>query len=215
MSKDEFNIPQVSGYINLEKGSLKLLTQSLMIEYGRLEFPAHQSHDPIIEFTAKNRIQKYLITLHATGTLQKPIITLESFPELQEEQILSLLLGGVEGSGLQTDIATIVLHNLNAILMGTRQFNQKTNAFFKFLTRPLKYVQIIPNFTDQSGRGGIRGIISIDINKQLHAQLQKNFNLQEDFLFQIQYMLADELNIKAIKDQRDELGAELELRFKL
>lgn len=215
MSKDEFNIPQVSGYINLEKGSLKLLTQSLRIEYGRLEFPAHQSHDPIIEFTAKNRIQKYLITLHATGTLQKPIITLESFPELQEEQILSLLLGGAEGSGLQTDIATIVLHNLNAILMGSRQFNQKTNAFFKFLTRPLKYVQIVPNFTDQSGRGGIRGIISIDINKQLHAQLQKNFNLQEDFLFQIQYMLADELNIKAIKDQRDELGAELEFRFKL
>jgi hypothetical protein len=69
----------------------------------------------------------------------------------------------------------------------------------------------MPDFTDQSGRGGVKGNISIDINKQLHAHIQKNFTMQDDLTFQLEYFLSDEFNIKAIKDHRGDIGAEVEL----
>ena len=83
------------------------------------------------------------------------------------------------------------------------------------LTKPLRYVQITPNFTDLSGRSGIKGTVSVDLNDQFHAQIQKNFNLQDDFSFYLQYMLSDDISLRAVKDQRGEVGSEVEVRLKL
>ena len=213
--KNEFNAPRITGTVTLDQGQLKFLQHTLFIEHGRVQFLTQQLNDPIIELTAKNRINKYLITLYATGSLQKPNIILESIPELTEEQILNVLLSGSQETTLQKDLPAILLQNLNVILMGNKGLPQKANSWLTRLARPFKYIQITPDFTDQSGRGGIKGIISVDITKQLHAQFQKNFNLQEDFAFHIGYVLSDDVNVKAIKDQRGELGAELEVRFKL
>lgn len=213
--KDEFNVPKITGTLTLDQGQLKFLQHTLFIEHGRVLFLTQQLNDPIIELTAKNRINKYLITLHATGSLQKPTIILESVPELTEEQILNVLLSGSQETTLQKDLPAILLQNLNVVLMGSKRLPKKTSSWLTRLTRPFKYIQIAPDFTDQSGRGGIKGIVSVSLTEQLHAQFQKNFNLQEDFAFHVGYLLSDDIYLKVVKDQRGELGAELEVRFKL
>jgi len=214
-NQDLVQAPHVTGTVHLENGYLKFLRSKLFIEYGRIHFITNQMNDPIIDLVAKNRINKYLITLQATGSLQKPNLILESTPELTEEQILGLILAGSENATLQADLPAMLMQNLSNIILGSKQHLPKATTFFEKITKPFKYVQITPNFSDQSGRGGIKGIVSIDVNEQLHAQIQKNFNLQEDFSAQVEYLLSDDINIKVVKDQRGELGSEVEVRLKL
>ena len=207
--------PRITGTINLENGYLKFLKNKLAIETGRIQFLANQLNDPTIDLIARNKINKYMITLQTTGTLQKPTIILESNPDLTEEQILSLLLGGSETASLQTELPAMLMQNMSTLVLGSRKLKPQTNTLFEKITRPLKYVQITPDFTDQSGRGGVKGVVSVDLNNQLHAQIQKNFTLQEDWGLQVEYLLADDINIKGVRDQRGEVGAEVEVRLRL
>ncbi len=213
--KNRSSFSSVLGNIEIENGEVNFLKNKLYINHGQIQFMPNQTNDPVINISAKNKIKKYFITMSVSGTLQNPRIILESTPELTEEQILALLMAGSENASFQTDLPAILMQNLSNWVMERKNLlSSKTKSFFQKVTLPFKYVQITPNFTDQKGRGGIRGTISIDINKQLHAQIQKNFNLQEDFSFQVEYFLTDDINIKAIKDQRGELGSEMEVRFK-
>lgn len=212
---DLAQLPHIIGSIKLENGHLKFLRNELNIEYGKIQFITNQMNDPQIDLIARNQINKYMITLQATGSLQKPTIILESNPELTEEQILGLLLAGSENAKLQTDLFAMLEQNLHNIILGSKNKIPKATTFLEKIAKPFKYIQITPDFTDQSGRGGIKGTVSVNVNDQVHAQIQKNFNTQEDFNAEVEYLLADEISLKGIKDQRGELGAEVELRLKL
>ncbi|MCF7799797.1 translocation/assembly module TamB [Candidatus Babeliales bacterium] len=214
---DKLQNPKLTGNIKTEKGNLKFLQHNLCLNYGKIQFIPNQMHDPIIDLVATNRIKKYLISLQATGSLQNPNVILESFPELSEEEILALLFAGNEDASLQGNLPNILFQNLNYFILQKDKIlpDNKINALFKKFLMPFKYVQITPNFTDQPGYGGIKGTLSIDLNKQINAQIQKNFNLQEDFTFQVEYFLTDDINFKVMRDQRGELGSQVEVRLRL
>lgn len=215
LKRGQSMIPYGVGTISIDGGTIKFFRHNLAIEYGRVQLFTYMFQEPLVDIIARNRINKYMITLQITGSLKKPTVILESTPELSEEQIISLLLSGSDQATLQADLPAMLLQNVSNFIWGNKAPLSKHSTFFEQLTRPLRYVQITPNFTDQSGRGGIRGIVSIDLSEQLHAQIQKNFNLQEDFSFYIQYQITDDISIKAIKDQRGDVGSELEVRLKL
>jgi len=214
-NKDLILTPHVTGSINLDHGHLQFLQNKLFIEYGKIQFIPNQMNDPLIDLVARNKINRYQITLQANGSLQKPNIILESSPELTEEQILGLIFAGSENATLQADLPLMLVQNLNSLMLGSNKIFPRTNKIIEKITRPLKYVQIIPNFTDTNGRGGIKGVVSVNLSDQLKAQVQKNLNLQDDFSAQLEYALTDDINFKVVKDQRDELGSEVELRVKL
>jgi hypothetical protein len=100
------------------------------------------------------------------------------------------------------------------LVLGGKSLQPAASKFFTKLAKPFQYIQLTPNFIDQTGRGGIKGTLSVDITPQLHAQVQKDINLQEDLSFQIEYYLTDNLNLKAIRDARGDVGAQAELSFK-
>lgn len=207
-------LPHVTGTINIDNGNLKFLENTLKIEYGKIQFLTRQIDDPVIDLIAKNRINKYVITLQVTGSLQKPTVVLESTPELSEEQILGLLFSGTENASLQADLPVMIMQNLNTILLGHRKPYDKTSMLIDTLSKPLKYVQITPDFTDQSGRSSVRAQVSVPFGKQFKAQFQKNLTFDEDLSVEIDYLLSDDINLKLVKDQRGELGSEVELRLK-
>lgn len=207
-------LPHITGTINIDNGNLKFLENTLKIEYGKVQFLTRQLDDPIIDLIAKNRINKYVITLQVTGSLQKPTVVLESTPELSEEQILGLLFSGTENASLQTDLPVMIMQNLNTILLGHRKPYDKTSMLLDTLSKPLKYVQITPDFTDQSGRSSVRAQVSVPLGKQFKAQFQKNLTYDEDLSVEIDYLLSDDINLKLVKDHRGELGSEVEVRFK-
>ena len=209
-----FLLPKITGDINLEKGYLSFFKNKLYLDYATIQFLPTQPNEPIIDLLAKNKIKKYLVTLQVTGALSKPQILLDSSPDLREEEILSLLFAGSETASLQYDFPAMIMQNLED-LINSEQIFSKTTSVLKKIILPFKYIQITPDFSNQVGRGGVKGTVSIDLNKQMHAQIQKNFNLQDDLAFQVEYFLTDDINLKMVKDQRGDIGAEVEVRLRL
>jgi hypothetical protein len=74
-------------------------------------------------------------------------------------------------------------------------------------------VRIVPRFSDQTSRGGLRAALAIDVNEQLSALIQQNFSLSEDVLIEVAYKPTDELTIRGMRDERGDFGGEVEARF--
>ncbi len=212
--KDFASAPHITGNINLQSGSLKFFHNRLHINYGKIQFVAGNMNDPLIDLIAKNRVGKYLVQLQVTGSLQKPTILLESTPDLTEEQIIGLLLTGSERSSLRNDLPLMLLQNLDSFIFDSRK-SAKNASWFDKISKTFKYVQITPNLTDEANPTKLKGSISVNLNDQLRAQIQKNLDLEKDFSAQLEYALSDDINLKFVRDQRGELGSEIEMRLKL
>jgi hypothetical protein len=212
--KDFFGAPIVTGSIELDKGSLRILNKSLDIQYGKLQFLHNNLQDPLIDLMARSRIGKYLVSLQATGSLQKPNILLESTPALSEEQIIGLLLTGSELSSLQADLPAMLLQNLDALIFTTKR-SGKEQSVLDTITKTFKYVQITPNLNTVPGeRGMLRGSFTVNLTDQLRAKIDKDLDLQKNFSAQIEYLLSDNINLKLVQEQRGERGLEVEFRIK-
>ncbi len=213
--KDFFAAPVITGSIDLEKGALHILNQSLTIQYGKIQFLHNNFSDPLVDLVARNRIGKHLVTLQATGSLQHPTILLESTPALSEEQIIGLLLTGSEQSSLQADLPAMLLQNLDVLVFSNKK-DGKGNALRDTLTKTFKYVQITPNLdANKTGRGALKGTISVNLTDQLRAKIDKDIDMQNNFSAQVEYLLSDNLNLKLVQELRGERGIELEFQVKV
>lgn len=206
--------PLLVGTIGLQGGTLKFPYKSLTIMNGKIDFLPYRHNDPFIELTAKNRIRKYHITMRIDGTAQQPRIHFDSMPSLTEEQIITLLMSGNEEGSLSLIMPSLVMPELKKIIFGSEQPQWHINHYFRELIAPLKNIRIVPAFSDQTARGGFRGSIIVDVNDQLHGVIQKNFSLPEDTRFEVEYMVTDDVTLRAIKDERGDLGGECEVRWK-
>ncbi|MCF7899998.1 translocation/assembly module TamB [Candidatus Babeliales bacterium] len=204
--------PLFSGSLKFNKGALHFPYKSLSIIHADIHFLPHQSYDPLIHIVARAMVKKYTITLSVTGSLETPHITLDSVPYLAEEQILALLFTGTVEDTLPGMVPVFVVHSLEKLLFGSNQYTDSSNSLLK---DSLKKIRLVPRFSDQTGRGGIRGAIEIDVSNRLHAMIQKNFSLSEDTRFEVEYIISDDMSVKGIKDERGDIGGELEMRFKL
>ena len=170
----------------------------------------HDLDNPAIELHAKGKVKRYTISMYVHGTLQDPHITFVSTPPLGQEQIITLLLGGSETGSLSFVMPSFIMRNVQNLVFGSEQVS---SGFEKYVLSPLRYIRIVPIFTDQTGRGGFRGAIEIDASDQLRAVIQKNFSLSEDTRFEVEYQVSDEISLRGLKDERGDIGGEIEMRF--
>ncbi|MGC2310432.1 MAG: translocation/assembly module TamB domain-containing protein [Candidatus Babeliaceae bacterium] len=205
--------PEITGTIELRKGSLEFPYQPLYITQGKLYFLPQQLN-PLIEITARNTIKKYAIDLSIGGSLKNPALHFSSYPHLAQEQIMALLLGGSEDGSLFLSMPQALTDYMEKLLFGPASTSQKTLRKLKHLFKPLKNVRLVPNFTDKTGRGGVRGALAIEVNDRLRGLIQQNFSLSEDTRLEVEYALSDDMTIRAIKDERGDTGGELEMRWK-
>lgn len=206
--------PEIAGTIELLQGVLKFPYKPLNIIQGKIYAVPQQLYDPLIELTAKNKIKKYNITMNITGSLQDPHVVFESSPPLTEEQIVSLLLTGAQENSLNILMPALIMQNMRPVIFGPAQSESKLNSYFKSLLKPLSRVRIVPRFSDETGRGGLRGAIEIEVNDQLSATIEKNFSLTEDVKLEVDYLLSDDVSLRGLQDERGDLGAEMEVRWK-
>ena len=206
--------PELSGSIGLENGTLAFPYRPLTITHGTIYFLPHQLYDPIVELIAKGKIRKYQVTLRCNGSLQHPNISFESTPPLTEEQVITLLVAGSEEGSLSLAMPALIMQKLQNVIFGPEQPASKLEGYFKSLIEPLKHIRFIPAFSDQSGRGGFRGSIEIDVNDQLRAMIQKNFSLSEDTKLEVEYFLSDDITVRGMRDERGDFGGEVEMRWK-
>jgi hypothetical protein len=206
--------PEVSGTVSITQGSLNFPYQPLYITRGSIYFLANQLHDPLIELTAKNKVKKYAVTMNVAGSLRQPKIMFGSSPHLSEGQIVTLLLGGSDDGSLFLAMPSSLMNTVENLIFGPAESTSQVQRYLQSLFKPFKSVRIVPRFSDESGRGGIRGSLMIEVNDNLRATIQNNFNLSEDTRIEVEYGLSDNTVIRGVKDERGDLGAELEKTWK-
>jgi hypothetical protein len=211
--KNSIRSPEVSGAIDLMAGTLLFPYRPLYITKGSIHFVANQLNDPRIELIAKNKVKKYNITLSVLGSLLNHSIMLQASPPLTEEQIVALLLAGSQADSLNSAMPALIMNNLGHLIFA-RDHENRVERYFRNLLIPLKHIHLVPSFTDQTGRGGLRGAIEIDVNDRWRALIQKNFSLSEDTRFELEYLVSDDISIRGIRDERRDLGGEVEMRWK-
>lgn len=208
------NNPILQGTVKFLSGSLIFPYTPLYITTGELNFSHSQELTPTIQLVAQNNIQRHRVIVRATGLLGEHKVSLESSPLLREEQIAALLTVGSYDASLNNLAPALLAHNIQKLL-----FKNRTSAH-TLLRRYLGprfapvTIKLVPSFMEQSGRGGLRGAIEIDVDNRLHARIQKNFSLSEDTKYELEYAATDNTTMRLIRDERRDLACELEMRWK-
>lgn len=205
--------PHVHGHIELVSGTFNFPYKPLEITSGKVFFINNLFDDPEIEICASATIKDYRIMMYVDGTATQPTITFRSTPSLQEEQIIGLLFGGSPDSSLSLTMPLSSVSNIEKLIVGSSDESISAFDSLKSWLDPFEKVKIIPRFSDQTGRGGVKGALAIEVNDNLSALIQQNFNLSEDTYIEVAYKPFDELTIRGMRDERGDLGGELETRF--
>lgn len=206
--------PLLSGSINLLNGIVYLPYKPLFINKGLITFAPGHLENPHIEFVAQNTIKKHDISLHASGTLKDYAFWMSSNPALNENEIASLLLVGSPNASVGSIVPAVATQTLKNIIFESSPFLTASNDTVKKIIKPLRTVHLVPVFDNQTARGGIRGAFEIEIGDRVKALIQKNFTLTEDTRFELEYLLSDDVSIRGIRDERRDVNAELEMRWK-
>jgi hypothetical protein len=205
--------PILAGTATLPTGKLLFPYRPLYISKAIITLSPGATTDPLIEIVAKNRIKKYMVSLHVSGSLQNHQVIIRSTPPLGTEQIIALLLVGSEEESLGTMIPALVMQNIKPLIFSSKR-TKFLEKYVNVLLKPLRYIHFIPSFADQTGRGGLRGTVEIDINDRWRAMIQNNFNLSEDTRFEVEYMLSDDISLKGGRDEHRDITGEVEMRWK-
>lgn len=206
--------PKVSGQVDILDGTLQFPYKPIQITGGRVLILPDQPLDPVIELTARGKLKRYTVSLHAWGTALDPHIQLEAQPYLKEEQILSLMMLGVEDKSLGLMVPAFLTQKLQEIMFGPALSKPKLKAVFDRIFRSLKYVRFLPQFASQADRGGMRGIFEIDASEHLHGKIDTNFMDIEDTKFDVDYSVTDDVTLRLQKDGPSTYGGEVEFRWK-
>lgn len=204
--------PSLSGSIRVATGTIVFPYKPLMIRKAQLTFTPQQSFDPAIEVFAKNTIKGYDISLLVNGTLSAHDLRLQSAPPLTEEQIIGLLYTGSDQGVLGAVVPSV--ENLASLFLKNDGRSSKNNTGKHSWRETLRHIHLVPSFTDQHGRGGLRGTLEVEINDRWRALMQKNFSLSEDTRFELDYAVSDDMCVRALRDERRDIGAEVEMKVK-
>jgi translocation and assembly module TamB len=84
--------PQANGGLNLRRGTLSVVGQTLTFTEGDIDFTGTSITDPNIKLVATSTTNNITATLTVSGSANDPKITLSSVPELPQDEILAQLL---------------------------------------------------------------------------------------------------------------------------
>lgn len=185
--------PRLHGSITCNSGEILFPYKPLHITHGKVILSGGDFQDATIKLFARNVVKNYKIAMHASGSIAKHSIFFDAAPFLSQAQISSLLFFGSLQENISIFMPSLFSHTIR---LGSLD------------------IHFVPGFVDKSSRGGIRGALEIAINNRLRATIQKNFTLSEDTRFELEYAITDTILLRAVRDERRDLGGELELRWK-
>lgn len=99
----EAGLPRVIGEMEVSDGSFHLLSRSMSVRRGHLNFYGEETLDPELDLELGAMIDQSDIQIKLTGSFLQPRLEFQSDPPMSEAEILALLLFGRPTSELDVD----------------------------------------------------------------------------------------------------------------
>ena len=134
-----------------------------------------------------------------------------SSPDLPEECIITLLLAGADHGSLTAAMPRVLMEQIENVLFGTKETLSTAMQFLKGLLTPLKNVRLVKKESDQEK---LQAVVEVDINERLRAKAQNNLQLSDETQLELEYVVSDDVTVKAVRDKTGSVGGEVEMRWK-
>ena len=203
--------PEVKGTIELLNGSFAFPYKPLFLTNGTITLSPTQLDGPVINLTAKNKVRSYSIAMIVTGSLHQPNVTFESTPQLSEEGIVTLLFAGADHGSLTAAMPRLLMEQIDEVLFGSDESLSRAQQILKSLLAPLKNVRLVQK---DDTKEELQAVLEVDINDRLRAKAQNNIHLTDETQLELEYVVSDDVTVKAVRDQAGSLGGEVEMRWK-
>jgi translocation and assembly module TamB len=190
--------PVITGNIFLDPTRLRLPSGTLYMEGGLVHFSEINPDLPQLDLSGMARIMGYDITVHVSGTIPEPIITLSSSPPLPNDELLLLLLTGKPPQS-EANMETLRKGSMNiAVYLGKDMLRQ----WFSSGEAGKSDESILERFELEIGRG---------VTRLGEETVEAQFRLAENV-----FRDNDVLFLTAEKDIYDAInsGIKIEFRFK-
>jgi hypothetical protein len=169
-----FEYPQIVGRAELVRGKLLFRNTAFNLDFATIHVPNPEVFNPQFSIGGKANVDTYQVSLFASGTVDRPKISLQSTPAIPQEDIVSLLAFGYRGEDTrhvnQNDTSAITYSEVGSILMEQLQLSQNLQS------KGLK-VSVAPAVTDNEA-SLIRPNSAVTVAPKVYVQSQVAKNLE-------------------------------------
>lgn len=206
--------PIVSGIVTIPEGIFKFPSTNLPVIHARI-YVADQ--EVILDVAAKAKFHKYAITMRILGPLVHPKILFESEPLLSTQQIIALLVTGFHNTALSSFIPNLFMRNFEALIFGNGQGERKNEDSLEYVKRLLNVLKNIRVISVEKGKSSDEGKyrVEVDIADGLRAAINNDFAFEYPKYIGIEYDMSDGIMLKGSKDRNNNVGGEVQLRWKI
>lgn len=195
--------PSISGSITIEDAMITIAEHKLTVQAEAILSPGQQLN---IDVHARTTIDQYRITAHIFGPINNPTIQLRSIPDLAEHQIASLLITESDQSLLNAITPTFLLQQVKQKIMHSI-FGEEHR-----LSNLLSRIKYRPELSEDTKKS--KNKLQVVLTDHLRASVEKGMALDDPAQIKIDYLLDDDLLIRAVKEKNGEIATEVELNFK-
>lgn len=127
-----FEFPQIVARAELVRGKLLFRNTAFTLDHAYIRAPNPEVFNPQFSIGGVANVDNYRISIFASGTIEKPKISLSSYPSIPQEDIVSLLAFGYRGEDARkvnpNDTNAITYSEVGSILLEQLQINQNLSS---------------------------------------------------------------------------------------
>lgn len=228
---NNFEFPQIIARAELVRGKLMFRTTAFTLDHAFIRAPNPEFFNPQFSIGGIANVDSYRISIFASGTIDKPKITLSSSPSLPQEDIISLLAFGYRGEDARRvnpgDTSALTYSEVGSILLEQLKLSQNLQSKGVRL-------RVAPSISDNEANiirpNSTAGAVSPKV--YLQTQIMKNLEATfgstvgatqgQEVDANLEYRLGKKASVSAVYEQepsldvtkkKDSYGADLKFRW--
>lgn len=213
---NNFEFPQVVARAELVRGKLLFRNTAFTLDHAFIRAPTPEVFNPQFSIGGVANVDNYRISIFASGTIDKPKISLSSAPSLPQEDIISLLAFGYRGEDARkvnpADTSALTYSEVGSILLEQLRLSQNLQS------KGLK-VSVAPSISDNEANiirpNSAPGAVSPKV--YLQTQILKNLDATfgstvgstqgQEVDASLEYRLGRKASVNAVYEQEPGLDA--------
>ncbi|VBB09254.1 translocation and assembly module tamb [Lucifera butyrica] len=215
--------PDVSGHIDALRGTVNYLQTPFQVTEGRADFIQFRSFEPVITLSAQTKLEQTTVYMTAKGPVSAMDLRLSSQPEMNQQEIISLLTLRSRYYDKQKDTTSntgLGRDELYSIMNAGLQMSFLSEVEGSFRNAfGLDEFQLVPGtLSDQDKAEAInRDVYSLEVGKYVTDRLFLSYTMGVDHTEQsmlVRYDLSPRISLTGSTDTQNNKKLELQARFR-